>query len=282
MLLYRTQPKTPSENNLYNLSNKIDVIDTISSDLKTFKGSPLESEEWTTLITDASIIDALLVDAGYNNILVVTSFEDALYDRIRDRNYRPVKSAGDHLLPVIHKLNESSGNIYVTKTPHENNWFTQLYNNNEVNFVESETIFRVDGELRLNTNIKFDAVVLLGSESLKQGKFNAKDVKKKFEKYCTDKFDLIDIYRNNRREIKGSTKSIDKHVNRFIVSVNTPAKVYDNVTRINLKNFEEYNVGKKQVSPHDRKKALVSHKQKLLYYRLALNIEHINEYYRVF
>ena len=282
MLLYRTQPRTTSNNNLYNLSNKINVIDTISSDLKTFKGSALESEEWTTLITDASIIDALLVDAGYNNILVVTSFEDAFYERIRDRNYRPVKSAGDHLLPVIHKLNRSSGNIYVTRTPNEENWFTQLYNNNEVNFVETESIFRLDGDLRLKTDIKFDAVVLLGSESHKRGKFNIKDIKKKFEKYCTDTFDLIDVYRNDRREIRGATKSIDKHINRFISAINTPKKVYDYVTRINLRNFEEYNVGKKTLGPHDRKKESVNHKQKLLYYRLALNIEHINDYYKVF
>lgn len=282
MLLYRTQPKDVSNNNIYRLSSKVNIIDSISQDLKTFKGRVLSSEDWTTLITDASIIDALLVDAGYKNILVVTSFEDILYDRIRDRNYRPVKSAGDHLLPVIHKLNESSGNMYVTKTPNENNWFTQLYKNNGLNFIETESIFRVDGNFRMKTNIKFDAVVLLGSESHKKGNFNIKDIKAKFTKYCTDDFDLIDIYRGDRRGITGATKSIDKHIRRYIDAVNTPKKVYDHITRINMRDFSEYNVNKTSTGKVDRQRESISHKQKLLYYRLALNIEHINDYYKVF
>ena len=51
----------------------------------------------------------MLTFSGYDNILVVTSFEDKDYERLRDRTQRPVKSAGDHMFPIVHSLNGSAG-----------------------------------------------------------------------------------------------------------------------------------------------------------------------------
>ena len=51
-------------------------------------------------------------------------------------------------------------------------------------------------------------MVLLGCESIKKGNFLASDVKAKFAKYCVEDFDMIDVYRGDRRAATGGTKSI--------------------------------------------------------------------------
>lgn len=234
-------------------------------------------EDLTSLITDASVIDGMLTLSGYQNILVVTSFESKDYTgKLRDRRYRPIKSAGDHMLPIVHKFNESAGNIYVTKVRNSENYYTELYERFNIPSVDVDSYFKLDGDFKIKTNVKFDAVVLLGSESYKQGKFNASDVKKKFARYCVDDFDLIDVYRAsancgpNRRKLKGGTKSIDTQRNTLIEAVNTPHKVFDQNTGINWRQF--FNL----------EKGSIYTRQKLMYMRLGSNLATLKEYYRVF
>ena len=235
----------------------------------TFGGKSPHRNDFITLFTDGCVLDGMLTLAGYDNILVVTSFEDNNYERLRDRNYRPVNSAGDHMLPIIHKLNRSHGNIYVTKVLNGDSFYSKLYEQYGIKTVKSNSYFKIDDDLKLKTDVKFDAVVLLGCESYKTGKFSIKEVKSKFAKYCTDDFDLIDVYRGDHRKITGGTQSIDTQLNRMIEIVNTPRKIYNVKDRINMADFN--------VELGD-----VYMKQKLAYLRLALNIETINEYYKVF
>lgn len=267
MLLYRTQPKDNTNCNIINLNKKEGLIKNIGK----FKGNQITSNDATTLLTDASIIDGLITSAGYQNILVVTSFEDKNYDKLTDKIYRPINSAGDHYLPIIHKVNESAGNMVVTVTKNGDNYLKSLYEKYDITTTESETYFRLDQDFRIKTDVKFDCVVLLGCEASKKGSHRINDVKKRFSKYCTSDFDLIDIYRNNERKISGGTQDIIGHVERMIECVNTPTKIYDKRNRF-INSAES--------------KVFAFHKlfptRELLYYRLTLDLENINEYYKVY
>jgi len=264
MFLYRTQPKTTDTNNIINLHSKETMLRGIRDVTPTFGGKSPHRNDFITLFTDGCVLDGMLTLAGYDNILVVTSFEDNNYERLRDRNYRPVNSAGDHMLPIIHKLNGSHGNIYVTKVLNGDSFYSKLYDQYDIKTVDSNSYFKIDGDLKLKTDVKFDAVVLLGCESYKTGKFSIKEIKAKFAKYCVEDFDLIDVYRGDRRIITGGTKSIDTIKSKMIETVNTPTIIYDFNTRLN------------------ESKDWSHMREKLQYFRLVLNFEHMNKYYKVY
>lgn len=267
MFLYRTQPKSTTETNIINLKRKQEMMHEllVASRYKS-NHTQRKRNDFITLFTDGCLLDGMLTLSGYDNILVVTSFEDKNYDRLRDRTQRPVNSAGDHMFPIVNSLNGSHGNVYVTSVPNGDSFFTHLYDHYNINTVDCDSYFKVDNDFKLrNTNVKFDAVVLLGCESMKKGNFRAKDVKAKFSKYCVEDFDMIDVYRGDRRTLTGGTKSITNTRNKMIECVNTPMRVYDEKTRIN-KVANVWN--------HMR--------QELQYMRLTMNIESMEKYYRVY
>lgn len=266
MLLYRTQPRNATQNNIIHAMTKKELMNDLGL-ISSINNKSLEYADFVTLVTDASIVDGLITCGGYSNILVVTSFDDKDYERIRDRNYRPVLSAGDHLLPIVHSKNESFGNMYVTVTKNADNYMKPIYDKYEVNTIETDYYFKLDTDFKIKTDVTFDCVVLLGSESNKKGKYKISDIKKKFAKYCIPNFDLIDVYRNVKedRKITGGTQDISNHVERMIECVNTPNKVYDRTTRV----VPEAGYMKNM-------------RNQLMYYRLALNLEKVNEYYKVY
>jgi len=268
MLLYRTQPRDDVHNNIINLNKKEDLINNVGVK---FKRRKITSNDATALLTDASVIDGLITSGGYENILVVTSFEDRHYDELRDRIYRPVNSAGDHYLPIVHKVNESAGNMVVTMTKNADNYMKPLYEQYEVPTVEAESYFRLDEDFRIKTSTKFDCVVLLGCEASRKGTHKVSDIKKKFSKYCTSDFDLIDVYRNDARKISGGTQDISSHVERMVECVNTPKRMYDKKNRI-IRSAESKVFAFYRLFPT----------RQLLYYRLVLNLENANEYYKVY
>ena len=256
MLLYKSQPKTAIVNNIVNLNAKRQLLDTLQEELLKFRGKKYDAQTLTSLVTDASIIDAALVLGGYENILVVTSFNESEYKRLRDYRYRAIKSAGDHLLPIIHKMNNSHGNMTVTYSK----FFDSLYSKYDINVSKSDE-FRIDGDFRIRSQDKFDAVVLLGCESSVKGKYQSEKVKAKFARYCTDNFHLIDIYRNDFRKINGRSKDITNVKNRIVNIVNTPKVIFQ---------------GKKLVDVPNKTK------DQLTYERLVDNITNLQNYYRVY
>lgn len=269
MFLYRTQPKSTSENNIINLKRKQEMMHElmIASRYKSNHGQR-KRNDFITLLTDGCLLDGMLTLAGYDNILVVTSFEDKNYDRLRDRTQRPVKSAGDHMFPIVNSMNGSHGNIYVTSVPNGDSFFTHLYNHYNINTVDCDSYFKVDNDFKLrNVSVKFDAVVLLECESIKKGGFRASDVKAKFAKYCVEDFDMIDVYRGDRRTLTGGTKSITDTKDKMIECVNTPIRVYDPNSSILLNQA----MGKWNYM-----------RQKLQYMRLAMNIRSLQNYYKVY
>jgi hypothetical protein len=269
MFLYRTQPKSTSEYNIINLKRKQEMMHEllIASRYKS-NHRQRKRNDFITLLTDGCLLDGMLTLAGYDNILVVTSFEDRNYDRLRDRTQRPVNSAGDHMFPIVNSMNGSHGNIYATSVPNGDSFFTHLYGHYNINMVDCDSYFKVDNDFKLrNVSVKFDAVVLLGCESIKKGNFRASDVKAKFAKYCIEDFDMIDVYRGDRRKLTGGTKSITDTKKKMIECVNTPIRVYDEKTRLNVTKDD---ANWQRTRPW------------LQYMRLAMNIESLQNYYKVY
>jgi len=268
MILYRTQPKNSIENTIVNLATKEKLLEDFRDSVPKFQGKDTKFSDITTLVTDASILDGMIATSGYQNILVVPSFQDHEYSRLRDRNYRPINSAGDHLFPVVHMINETHGNLYVAQ-PKVGNIFTEIYEKYDVNMIRSDSWFKIDSSFKMpKTDVKFDAVVLLGNEGIKRGSFRAQDVKKKFAKYCTDNFQLVDVYRGDLRKLNGGSKEKPNAINRLITSVNTPKVIYSPK--------EKFGISSEVLEQ------LQTLKGQLQYHRLVDNLKTIDQWYKVY
>ena len=267
MFLYKSQPKSTDVTNFYQMSRKIEIMSSVLDASPRYNGKELNINDIISLLSDAAIIDAMLVRGGYQNILVVTSFDET-YTRLRDTEYCPIKSAGDHMLPLIHKINNSAGRMVVTQTT-EDNYFNNLYDHFDCKTTKVDANYKLDDvQFRIQKDdMLFDAVVLLGCESRNKGKYQVRNVKDKFAKYCTEDFTLIDVYRSEDRILKGGSKNVSRIVANVIdTAVNSHKKIYD-VTGKSIK-----------IDRQIQRKNRV----KLMYTRLERNITNLETYYRVF
>ena len=268
MILYRTQPKNPQENVIVNIGTKQKLISDIRECVSRYKNKDTSHTDIITMVTDASIVDGMIASSGYDNILVLPSFRDDQYTRLTGPDFIPEKSVGDHILPIVHERSGSQGNIYVAQ-PKVGNFFNELYEKCEINLIDIDEWFVVDSiAFRIKTNIKFDAVVLLGNESYKKGKFKACDVKKKFAKYCTEDFDLIDVYRGSCRQLTGPKRNIDREVDRLIRTINNTTRIYHTNVNINEEFLDDVGI--------------VGNSDRLLYEHLLTNIQTIKDWYSVY
>ena len=190
MIRYRTQPMGYVDGEFKSILNnherKKEIVKKVSEYIK------LPHEEVVDLITDASIMDAMILTGDYKNILIVTT------TNLTNEN-------GDHLIPVIHKFNYGVGNISVTQPKLYENKLGGLYQDFDIDVVEVDTFFHL-GQDKLRMKHKgepFDVVVLLGNESISNVKHRLDDIKAMFSQHCTEVFDLIDIYRGSKRKLHG-------------------------------------------------------------------------------
>ena len=262
MLLYKTQPKDDTHNHLINMSAKERLVESLMEGINHRDNKNMDV---STLVTDASVVDGLIAQGCYENILFVTS--PIRNPRLRSSYYQPIDNAGDLLTPVVHVANESAGKAYVT-VPNEGHMYSKVYKNWDIPIVQMEEHFEVGSAVtvRLNTSVKFDAVVLLGCGGSGH-KHNISDVKKKFARYCTEDFTLIDVYRKGSRTIRGETLDLTQEIKRYITCVNALQPLYNNFLKVPL-----------QLLITGQKKQ----KEWSMYYRLGDNISRINEFYRVY
>ena len=190
MIHYRTQPMGYVDGQfssvINNHSRKKDIVSKIREYIK------LSQDEVVDMITDASIMSAMILAGEYKNILIVTT------SNLTNDN-------GDHLIPVIHKFNYGTGNISVTQPKLLENRLGGLYEEFDIDIVEIDTFFSLgQDKLRMKHDGEpFDAVVLLGNESLTNKKHKLWEIKAQFSPHCTEVFDLIDIYRGSTRTLEG-------------------------------------------------------------------------------
>jgi hypothetical protein len=170
-----------------NYQRKKDILANIREYLKAPK-----DDDIVDMITDASIMSAMILTGDYKNVLVVTSSN-------------PTHSEGDHLIPAIHKFNYGVGKMSVTTPKRLENRFGGLYEDLDVDIVEVDSFYHLgQDKVRMNHDGEpFDAVVLLGNESLTNSKHKLHEIKAVFSPHCTEVFDLIDIYRGSDRTLQG-------------------------------------------------------------------------------
>jgi hypothetical protein len=269
MLLYRCHPISQNQNAIVNLNRKEELFKAVSEALPKYKGKTLHPNDHIGLVTDASVLSGLLTLSGYKNVLVVTSFADKDYDTVV-KGHQAHKSAGDHLVPIVHKAAGTMMNMYVTKVK-SGDWFTPFYESYGVKTLDVDSPFALDSTFKIKppADVKFDAVVLLGCDAYSKGKFNVKDIKETFTRYCTPEFDLIDVYRheNDTRSIVGSTPKQNTVIAQTMFqAVNTPKKLIDKTNGAFV----------------NRELEMPNMRSVILYSRLASNIINVDKWYKVY
>ena len=191
MIRYRTQPMGYVDGEFKSVINNYQRKKDILANIREYLKAP-KDDDIVDMITDASVMSAMILAGDYKNILVVTSSN-------------PTHSEGDHLIPVIHKFNYGSGKISVTTPKRLENRFGGLYEDLDVDIVEVDSFYHLgQDKVRMNHDGEpFDAVVLLGNESLTNSKHKLHEIKAVFSPHCTEVFDLIDIYRGSDRTLQG-------------------------------------------------------------------------------
>jgi len=236
MINYRTQPMGYVDGEFKSVINnrqrKKDLLARVS------KYITYPTDKTIDLITDASIMSAMILAGNYKNILVMTS-------DVFDNN------EGDHLIPVIHKFNYGVGKMTVTKSKSTESKFDRLYKDFDIPSVEVGSIFAL-GKDSININWEgepFDAVVLLGNEGIINKKFKSGDIKKQLAPYCEEGVDLIDIYRGSARVLLGlktPSQSINLISSTILSNAMVELKETDKYKRVfhNIESIEQiYRVG---------------------------------------
>jgi len=237
MIRYRTQPMGYVDGEFKSVINnrqrKKDLLANIREYIR-----DLKDDEVVDLISDASVMSAMILAGDYKNILVVTSSN-------------PTHSEGDHLIPVIHKFNYGAGKMNVTTPKRLENRFGGLYEDLDVDMVEVDSFYHL-GQDKIRLKHKgepFDAVVLLGIESLTNSRHKLHEIKSVFSPHCTEVFDLIDIYRGSGRTLQGGILPQEKVqlVSNIILNEDmSRQKETDKYKRVfhNIENIESiYKVG---------------------------------------
>lgn len=228
MLLFKGHPesvgKTQRKYKSIPMSTKQEIVESIRSGMHGYKGYQMRGREITGLFMDAVQVHAFLTLMNYKRILVVTSYEDSKYGALTRKDFFPIGHAGDHMLPLVHHFNKSDAKMYVTKVKNGESIFSQLYDKFEIPSVNVDSYYKLGSKFKTKTNVKFDAVVLLGNSGTKKGAYQANKIKAEFAPYCKEDFDLIDVYRgdiseNERslsqefltfRNLKGSEVKVDE------------------------------------------------------------------------
>jgi len=191
MIRYRTQPMGYVDGEFTSVINNYQRKKDILANIREYLKAP-KDDDIVDMITDASIMSAMILTGDYKNVLVVTSSN-------------PTHSEGDHLIPAIHKFNYGVGKMSVTTPKRLENRFGGLYEDLDVDIVEVDSFYHLgQDKVRMNHDGEpFDAVVLLGNESLTNSKHKLHEIKSVFSPHCTEVFDLIDIYRGSDRTLQG-------------------------------------------------------------------------------
>lgn len=159
------------------------------------------------LITQGSILQAHLMTQRYQNILFVTTHKKPTLQGGVSDEYFISDASGFHMAPIVHKVTNSEGNIYVTAREGSESRAESLYKKFDVRQINSNSTYMLDtdkfylqdakGRVILNSSMsfKFDCVVLTDqlvlNKSNLQRSYTSDSIKADFASYCTPDFDLV-------------------------------------------------------------------------------------------
>ena len=208
---------------------KTNTFETLEENVKKVYKSRLTGKEIAYLSTEASILDTLMIMKKFENVLIVSTYDNENV-RLTTEEYTPVRSYGHHFLPIIHKLNGSEYGLYVANTNTSENMFTKLYDVYGVNKINISDGYVLDNDkVKIDSSVKFDAIILINAKSMKKGKYQAKNVKKAFAPYGTEDFVLIDLFGGSERTLQPTKNTTEDTFSKIASIHRSNDKFYNNI-----------------------------------------------------
>jgi len=208
---------------------KTNTFETLEENVKNVYKSRLTGTELMYLSTEASILDTLMIIEKFKNVLLVPTYDNKNV-RLTNEEYTPVGSYGHHFLPIIHKLNGSEYGLYVTDNNTSENMFTKLYDVYDVDKIDISDGYALDNnKVKIDTDVKFDAVILINAKGMKKGKYQAKNVKKAFTPYGTEDFVLIDLFAGSERTLQPTKNTTEDTFSKIASIHRSDDKFYTNI-----------------------------------------------------
>jgi hypothetical protein len=274
MLLYRTHPTSKNTSSIINLRNKEELIRNLREGIN---HRDTEVDDITALVTDASVVDAMISLGNYENILVLPS--PITQERLRNKTYNPIGNAGDMLFPIIHKLTGGKGNVYVG-LPESGHLYKKVWEDYDVDILPMKNWFTLDRKIGVETDMVFDAVVLIGcNHSSKTGSFKVEDIKDNLKSVSHWGTDLIDINREgSKRNIIGKKGDISSKIDILSNSINSTKNLCDPDYGLSIEQFREL-FGRTEDNRFEPYKLKTSYHYSNLCHR---NVAKIKEFYKVY
>mgnify|MGYP000061552590 FL=1 len=274
MFLYRTHPTSENTSSIINLRNKEELTEMLS---KGIDHRDTKVDDIISLVTDASVVDAMISLGGYSNILVLPT--PITQERLRDENYAAIDNAGDMLFPIIHNITGGQGNVYVG-LPEEGHLYKKVWEDIGVVTLPMTNWFSLDRKIDVETDIIFDAVVLLGCDhSTNTGTFKSEDIKSKLGRVIHENTHLIDVNRKGKREISGATQDISGKKTSFVNGVNSQKPIFNMATGFMSVQLLNELVDFSRIGTAEARK----HKTMCHYHNLChKNIAKLEDFYKVY
>ena len=143
MLLYRTHPTSSTTNSIINLSKKEELVTKLCEGIN---HRDSKEADIVSLVTDASIVDAMVSSGDYINVLVLPS--PITQERLRNTMYQAIGNAGDMLFPIIHNLTGGKSRLYVG-LPEEGHLYKELWEDYGVETIPMENWFTLDRKIQI-------------------------------------------------------------------------------------------------------------------------------------
>ena len=165
------------------------------------------------LITE-NVIHSIITHEQFQNVLIIPTFKDSRHSnfilpnptsRLVGQTHRP--NIGNHLLPVINKVFDTSSNMYVAYPTEHVSLYKYIMEQYDINIITSNKMYTElgldDYTITPPEGVKFDLVVILGADHDSDEKFNIVDLKADFAEYCTSDFVLFDNWISPQLIING-------------------------------------------------------------------------------
>ena len=281
MFLYRTHPTSLTTNSVVNLNEKEKLKERLCEGIN---HRDTEEDDIISLVTDASVVDAMVSTGEYGNILVLPT--PIVQERLRDTMYQPIGNAGDMLFPIIHRVTGGRGNVFIGLPEGQDHLYKNVWEEYNIPILPMDNWFNLDRNIDIKTPpyMKFDAVVLLGCKhSLKTGTFKSEDIRKRLSSVINDRSVLIDVNRKgSERKITGKMEDISDKKNYLTYSINSQMRILDYSIPSGLSptlchTLFEINTQNGNIEPH-RQKEMLHHKN--LCYRNMTNLENFYKVYK--
>ena len=182
---------------------------------------------WHLVITN--VIHSIITHEQFENVLIVPTFRDSRHTRflLEDSTSRLIgkthkPNIGNHLLPIINKVFDTSPNMYIAYPPEHVSLYKYIMEQYGVNIIPSNKMYTElgldDYTITPPEGVKFDLVVILGADHDSDEKFDIVDFKADFAEYCTEDFVLYDDWMSPQTVIKYQDDDLDGIIHLYRIN----------------------------------------------------------------